>query len=51
MSCVFECLRVPSISLEVVAMVMEMADNLLDASQLEADDEENDLMDCGSEQG
>lgn len=32
-------------------MVMEMADNLLDASQLEADDEENDLMDCGSELG
>lgn len=32
-------------------MVMEMADNLLDASQFEADDEENDLMDCGSELG
>lgn len=32
-------------------MVMEMMDNLLDASQLEADDEENDMMDCGSELG
>ena len=51
MSCVFACLRVPSVSAEVVAMVMEMTDNLLVARQPDADDEESDLMDCGSEVG
>ena len=49
MSCVFACLRVPSVSAEVVSMVMEMTDNLLGASQSETEDEESDLMECGSE--
>lgn len=49
MSCVFACLGVPSVSAEVVSMVMEMTDNLLGASQSETEDEESDLMECGSE--
>ena len=43
MSCIFLCLRVPSVSADVVAMVMEMTDNLLSG-----DREESDLMECGS---
>ena len=42
-SCIFLCLRVPSVSADVVAMVMEMTDNLLSG-----DREESDLMECGS---
>ena len=49
MSCVFACLRVPSMSEDVVAMVMEMTDNLLATSQSEMGDEESDLLECGSE--
>ena len=49
MSCVFACLRVPSVSMDVVAMVMEMTDNLLSGSQSEMEDEEGDLLECGSE--
>ena len=48
MSCVFACLRVPSVSEDVVAMVMEMTDNLLSTNQSEMADEESDLIDCGS---
>ena len=43
MSCIFLCLRAPSVSADVVAMVMEMTDNLLSG-----DREESDLMECGS---
>ena len=43
MSCIFLCLRVPSVSADVVAMVMEMTDNLLSGYR-----EESDLMECGS---
>lgn len=49
MSCVFACLHVPSVSEDVVAMVMEMTDNLLARSQSEIGDEESDLLECGSE--
>ena len=49
MSCVFACLQVPSVSEDVVAVVMEMADNLLATSQSEMRDEESDLLECGSE--
>ena len=49
MSCVFACLQVPSVSEDVVAMVMEMADNLLATSQAETGDEKFDLLECGSE--
>lgn len=48
MSCVFACLHVPSVSEDVVAMVMEMTDNLLARSQSEIGDEESDLLECGS---
>lgn len=48
MSCVFACLRVPSVSADVIAMVMEMTDNLLSGSQSEMEDE-SDLLECGSE--
>lgn len=34
---------------DVVAMVMEMTDNLLAMSQSETGDEESDLLECGSE--
>ena len=49
MSCVLACLRVPSVSADVVAMVMEMTDNLLSGGQSEMGDEESDLLECGSE--
>ena len=49
MSCVFACLQVPSVSEDVVAMVMEMADNLLATSQAETGDKKSDLLECGSE--
>lgn len=49
LSCVFACLRVPSVSEDVVAMVMEMTDNLLATSQSEILNEESDLLQCGSE--
>lgn len=49
MSCVFACLRVPSVSEDVVAMVMDMTDNLLATSQSQVGDEESDLLECGSE--
>ncbi|XP_068744813.1 small subunit processome component 20 homolog [Montipora capricornis] len=45
MSCVFACLRVPLVSAEVVAMVMEMTDNLLSIVA----EEEIDFLECGSE--
>ena len=49
MSCVFACLRVPSVSEDVVAMVMEMTDNLLVTSESDMGAEESDLLECGSE--
>lgn len=49
MSSVFACLRVPSVSEDVVTMVMEMTDNLLATNQSEMRDEESDLLECGSE--
>ena len=45
MSCVVACLRVPSVSVDVVAMVMEMIDSLMSRDH---EDKESDLMGCGS---
>jgi len=49
MSCVFACLCVPSLSAEVVSLLMEMTDNLLTENQSEMGDEKSDLLECGSE--